>query len=96
MIATIGRNGEITIPPEVREAAHLDEGDEVEIELTEDGILLRVREEDIPDPAYYQSPEWLQGLDEAIAASEAGTGTIYKSGEEFLAALRQMSKNADV
>jgi antitoxin PrlF len=94
MIATIGRNGEVIIPPEVRDAAHLDEGDQVEIEVTEDGVLLRLRLDDLPDPWYYDTPEWEEGLRQALA--EAGTGTVYESGEEFLEALRQMSKNADV
>jgi AbrB family looped-hinge helix DNA binding protein len=96
MIATIGRNGEVIIPSEVRDAAHLDEGDQVEIEVTEDGVLLRLRVDDLPDPWYYDTAEWEAGVKQALAEAEAGTGTIYESGEEFLEALRQMSKNADV
>lgn len=96
MIATIGRNGEVVIPPEVRDAAHLDEGDQVEIEVTEEGVLLRLRLDDLPDPWYYDTPEWDAGVKQALAESEAGTGIVYESGEELLQALRQMSKNADV
>lgn len=100
MLATIGRNGEVTLPAEVRAAAHLDEGDEVEVELTEDGILLRVREDededDLPDPSYYESPEWQAGLKRALEDVEAGRTTFYASDEEFLAALDEWSKDADV
>ncbi len=95
MIATVGRNGEVTIPSEVRAAAHLDEGDEVEVELTEDGILLRLREDDLPDPWYYGTPEWQEGIDRALADVEAGRMTYYDSTEEFLAALDRRSKRAD-
>lgn len=96
MLATIGRNGEVTLPAEVRAAAHLDEGDEVEVELTEDGILLRVRDEDdLPDPSYYDSPEWEEGVKRALEDVEAGRMTYHDSNEEFLAALAKRSKRAN-
>jgi len=37
---TLRRRGVITIPSEVRAAAQLEEGDPIEIEVTDDGILL--------------------------------------------------------
>ena len=33
--------GRVTIPAEIRQAARLEEGDEVDVEIVEDGILLR-------------------------------------------------------
>jgi AbrB family looped-hinge helix DNA binding protein len=96
MTAIIGHKGELTIPPEVRHAAQLEEGDEVEFEVTGAGILVRRLEFEDRDPWYYGTPEWEEGLDRALAESEAGTGTIYESGEAFLAALRQWSKDADL
>lgn len=95
MIATIGRDGELKIPPEVRDAAHLDEGDEVEFEVTEDGILLRSHAEELPAPWYYGTPEWEAGIERALADVEAGRMTYYDSTEEFLAALDRRSKCAD-
>jgi AbrB family looped-hinge helix DNA binding protein len=96
MNATIRRKGQLTIPAEIRRAAEIDEGDEVEFEVTEQGILLRRVEFADRDPWYYGTPEWEAGIDRALAESETGTGTIYESGEEFLKALRQMSKNANL
>jgi antitoxin PrlF len=95
MIATIGRNGEVIIPPEVRDAAHLDEGDEVEIEVTEDGVLLRLSVDDLPDPWYYDTPEWEEGVKRALAEVDAGKTTFYGSDEEFLAALDRRSKDPE-
>jgi antitoxin PrlF len=99
MIATIRRKGELTIPAEALRAVHLEEGDEVDVEVIEDGIVLRRREGDDPDdrdPWYYGTPAWEEGLDRALAEADSGTGTIYESGEEFLAALEQWSKDADL
>ena len=93
--ATIGRNGEVTIPPEVRAAARLDEGDEVEFEVTENGILIRFHEEDLPDPWYYDTPEWEEGVKRAMEDVAAGRMTYHNSNEEFLAALARRSKRAD-
>jgi AbrB family looped-hinge helix DNA binding protein len=38
---TIRKKGAVTIPADIRKAARLDEGDIVEVEMTEEGILLR-------------------------------------------------------
>jgi AbrB family looped-hinge helix DNA binding protein len=91
----MGRNGEVAIPPEVRTAANLNEGDEVEVELTEDGILLRLVEDDQPDPWYYGTPEWEAGLTRAIEDAEAGRVTSQGSTEEFFAELDRRSHRAD-
>lgn len=95
MIATIGRNGEVILPSEVRDAAHLDEGDQVEIEVTEDGILLRSYVDDLPDPWYYGTAEWEEGLERALADVEAGRTTFHGSDEEFFAALDSRSKHPE-
>jgi antitoxin PrlF len=95
MIATIGSNGEVIIPLEVRDAAHLDEGDQVEIEVTEDGVLLRLHVDDLPDPWYYDTPEWDEGIQRALADVEAGRTTFYGSDEEFIAALDLRSKESE-
>jgi AbrB family looped-hinge helix DNA binding protein len=39
--AALRRNGQVTIRQEIRQAAHLDEGNQVAVEIVADGILLR-------------------------------------------------------
>ncbi len=39
-----------------------------------------------PDQAWYWTPEWQAGEAAADADLAAGRGTVYRSGEEFLAA----------
>ena len=86
-ITTVRRNGHVTIPAEIRRAAHLEEGDELEIEIVEDGLFIRRHEAD-RDPPYYWTPEWDAKIQEALDAVTAGETVYYDTDEEFLASLK--------
>jgi antitoxin PrlF len=79
--------GQMTIPQDVREAAHLEEGDPVEIEITADGILLRPKKLIDASQAWFWTPEWQQGERAASADIEAGRLTTHASSEAFLDSL---------
>lgn len=86
-IATIRGKGQITVPREVREAAHLAEGDLVEFELTDEGILLRPKKLIDSTQAWFWTRTWQEGEAAASADIEAGRTTVHRSTEDFLAAL---------
>lgn len=86
-ISTIRRKGQITVPREVREAAHLAEGDIVEFELTDEGILLRPKKLIDSTQAWFWTRIWQEGEAAASADIEAGRTTVHRSTEDFLAAL---------
>ena len=91
--------GEFTIPEKIRVAARLEEGEPLEVEIVEEGILLRRRPKDEQDPSqwWFWTPEWQAGEREADADYAAGRSTVHETGEEFLAALRrERSDSADV
>ncbi len=92
--AIVRSKGQITIPREVRMAAHLEEGDPVEVEMTPEGILLRPRKVIDSTQAWFWTPEWQAGEREADADLAAGRGETFYSGEEFLEALRSPAKPA--
>jgi AbrB family looped-hinge helix DNA binding protein len=79
--------GQLTIPEKVRRAARLEEGDPVEVELVEDGILLRPKKLIDSSQAWFWTPEWQAKEAEASAEIAAGLGTIHESDEDFLASL---------
>lgn len=79
--------GQITIPREVREAARLEEGDPVEVELTREGILLRPKKVIDSTQAWFWSPAWQAGEAEAEADIRAGRMEIHKSDDAFLESL---------
>lgn len=79
--------GQLTIPRQVREAAHLDEGDPVEVDLVEEGILIRPQKVIDSTQAWFWTSSWQAGEREASADIAAGRVEIFKSGEDFLASL---------
>jgi len=89
---TLRAKGQLTLPEEIRTAAHLEDGDLFDAELTEDGILLRPRKVIDATQAWFWSPEWQAGEREADADRAAGRVTTFASGEELVEGLRSMAK----
>jgi AbrB family looped-hinge helix DNA binding protein len=89
---TLRAKGQLTLPEEIRAAAHLEEGDLLEAELTEDGILLRPQKVIDATQAWFWTPEWQAGEREADADLAAGRVETFASGEDLLRALERRSK----
>jgi AbrB family looped-hinge helix DNA binding protein len=88
VVSILRGKGQITLPKEVREAAHLEEGDPVEIEVSSEGsIVLRPKKLIDASQAWFWSREWQAGEREADADIRAGRVTRHTSDEEFLASL---------
>ena len=85
-ITIMRRKGQITLPSEVRKAARLEEGDPIEVELVDDGILLRPKKVIDASQAWFWTPEWQKGEAEADADIAAGR-VVRMTDEEFLAFL---------
>lgn len=92
---TVRAKGQVTIPAEIRQAARLEEGDPVEVEIVEDGILLRPMKVIDATQAWFWTPEWQAGEREADADIAAGRVERFESDEEFLAALEARMKPLD-
>lgn len=86
--------GQVTIPADVREAVHLEEGDLVEVDVTDDGILLRPRKVVDAAQAWFWTSEWQAREREASQEARAGRGERFSSGEELLRALGARSKRS--
>jgi AbrB family looped-hinge helix DNA binding protein len=89
---TLRARGQLTLPEEVRAAAHLEEGDLLDAELTSEGILLRPQKIIDSTQAWFWTPDWQAGEREAEADRAAGRAETFASEEEFLAALRKRAK----
>lgn len=91
MSSTVVRGkGQITIPAEIRKAARLEEGDSVEVEIVEGGILLRPCKLIDATQAWFWQPEWQAGEREAAADLAAGRSRVFESSEAFLASLEPL------
>jgi len=91
---TLRARGQLTLPEEIRKAARLDEGDLLEAEVTDEGILLRPQKVIDATQAWFWKPQWQAGERDADADLAAGRGETFSSGEEFLVALRTRAKPA--
>jgi antitoxin PrlF len=77
----------VTIPANVRRAAHLEEGDPIEVEIVEDGILLRPRKVIDATQAWFWTSTWQAGEREASAELDRNEGETFASGTDFVTAL---------
>lgn len=79
--------GQVTIPREIRERAHLKEGDPVEVEIVPEGILLKPQKVVDATQAWFWTPAWQAGEREASLDGAEGRVEIHKTGEDFLDSL---------
>jgi AbrB family looped-hinge helix DNA binding protein len=80
--------GQVTLPEEIRRAARLAEGTFLDVELTDEGILLRPEHIIDGTQAWFWSPEW-QAREAAADADGADEGgETFESAEKFVEALR--------
>ena len=91
---TLRARGQLTLPEEIRSAAHLEEGDLLEAEITDDGILLRPKKVIDATQAWFWSADWQAGEREADADLVAGREETFDSGEAMLVALRDRAARA--
>jgi AbrB family looped-hinge helix DNA binding protein len=89
---TLRAKGQLTLPEEIRAAAHLEEGDLLDAELTSDGILLRPRKLIDATQAWFWTPDWQSGEREAETDLAAGRVETFDSGDELVRALRKRAK----
>jgi antitoxin PrlF len=91
---TLRAKGQLTLPDDIRRAAHLEAGDLLEAEITADGILLRPQKLIDATQAWFWMPEWQAGEREADADRAARNVEGFGSGEELIGALRSRTNRA--
>jgi AbrB family looped-hinge helix DNA binding protein len=85
--------GQITLPEEVRRSAKLEEGDLLEIEVQDKGVIvLRPVGTIDRDQAWFWTEEWQRREREASEDIKAGRTIKFDSGEELLRWLDEHSK----
>jgi antitoxin PrlF len=89
---TLRSKGQLTLPEGIRTAAHLEEGDLLDAEITAEGILLRPQKVIDATQAWFWTTEWQAGEREADADLAAGRLETFDSGEAFITALRSSTR----
>jgi AbrB family looped-hinge helix DNA binding protein len=89
--AKVRAKAQLTLPEEIRRALHICEGDDVEFSLHDDGTVTIRGFVSIPtDQAWFFTPEWLAGEQEAEAEIAAGNGTAHDSAVDMFAHLDRL------
>lgn len=77
--------GQVTLPARVREALHVEAGDEIEFELLAGGAVAIRGMKMIPaDQAWFWSETWQRGEREASEDIASGRFDTFKDSESFL------------
>jgi len=81
-------HGQITIPKRLRAQLGIEEGDVFEVEVTEQGLLLKPRKLIDPQQAWFWSEAWQTREQEAEDAIQAGQVKRFADPEELIQELR--------
>lgn len=83
--------GQVTLPTAVRQRLHVGPGDELEFDVEEETgrVYLRGLKKIAADQAWFWTAEWQEREAEASRDYAEGRTRVYRSGEDFLAALEQ-------
>jgi len=86
--AKLREKGQVTLPPNVRAALGVNEGDQIEFEIGAGGIVTMTGLKLIPaDQAWFWTESWQAGEREASEEIAAGRGTVHETAEDFLNSL---------
>ena len=91
-LTTLLAKGQLTLPEEIRTAAHLEEGDLLDAEITDDGILLRPRKVIDSTQAWFWTSTWQAGEREADADQAAGRVETFDTADSLIEGLRSIAK----
>ena len=91
-LVKLTRNGQITLPAQARHALHVEEGDYVEVRVTEDHIVLTPKKLVDKSQAYFWSPQWHAA--EREASDDIADGRVHEAHdvEDLIATLEQARK----
>lgn len=82
---TIRKKGQITLPKHFMEKFHLEEGDSLELEVTEDGDVAIVPMVQVPaNQQWFWTKEWQQGEQEADEDIQAGRVQSFEDSDEAM------------
>jgi len=83
-IAILRRKNQITLPAEVSKAAHLEEGDPIEVRLVKGGILLKPKKLVDAEQAWFWTSKWQEGERRASEDITKGRLERFVSDDDFL------------
>ena len=87
------QKGQLTLPEEIRQVLHVNQGDEVEFTVEGDGRVTVRGYVSVPtDQAWFFTPELLAGKREADDETAMGEGTVHECGEAMFVHLENLGR----
>lgn len=86
-LTKVTRNGQVTLPAPARRALHVEEGDYVEVRVTDDSIVLTPKKFVDKSQAYFWSAAWQAAEREASEDIAAGRVHAAKNANDLIANL---------
>ncbi len=86
--ALIRSRGQITLPREIREALHVEEGDDVAFVVEAGQVTMRGMKSIPAEQSWFWTEAWQAGEREASEQVVAGEGTVFENGNSFLDSFR--------
>jgi AbrB family looped-hinge helix DNA binding protein len=87
ILTKVTRNGQVTLPALARRALNVEEGDYVQVRLTEDSIVLTPKKLIDKSQAYFWSPSWQAAEREASEDIAAGRVRSAQDVDDLIAQL---------
>ena len=95
--ARLRPKAQLTLPDGIKRALHVDEGDEIEFAVHEDGIITVRGFVSVPsDQAWFFTRERLAGQRQADQELAQGNGTVHGSGEAMFTHLGSLGSAGDL
>ncbi len=88
-LTRVTRNGQITLPAQMRRAANIEEGDYIEVTVQGDSLLLTPKKLIDKSQAYYWTPAWQEMERRADEDEKAGRTAKFDSVEDLIADLHR-------
>ena len=88
-LISVRKNGQVTLPAEIRRRARLEPGDVLEADVVDEGIVLRPKKLVDASQAYFWTKRWQRGEREAQRDIDRGRVKRFDSVEEAIAALKK-------
>ena len=86
-LTKVTRNGQVTLPALARRALHVEEGDYIEVRVTEECIVLTPKKLVDKSQAYFWSPSWQAAEREASEDIAAGRVHSAQDVDDLIAQL---------
>ena len=88
-LTKVTRNGQITLPANLRRAVNIEVGDYIEVTVQDDGLLLTPKKLIDKSQAYFWTEEWQKGERQADEDKKAGRIESFESVEDLITDLHK-------